>query len=453
MTRTTKPRTGSAGPTGRSASAASPGSFHGAAPAALSAAELREAAAEAGRQMAASAGRLVLVAAELDRREGWRAEGATSLVAWLAERCGVSAASARALAHVGERLVDLPLLREGLVSGELSFDKVRTLVDIASPKNDEALCALAKECTVRELAEVARSAQGPPSPADTGREHERRGLRFNDRLRTLTAQLEADAYAEVRAGLEARAKALSEAEREGEGEGEVSEGEGEGEGDTSDRGDQAERVRWDQRLADALVAIVRAGGEAPSRAAPTPGRRQASDAGPSAPSPYLVVAHVALATLADEASALGGELEHHGWIGAEVVRRLACDGAVVVALDDDVGHTMYEGRARRDPSGAQRRELWRRDRHCRFPGCAHAIFTHPHHLVPWKPDGPTDLSNLVLLCEHHHRRMHARAWSVSGNANEVLTFVGPSGRVMTSRPSPLWTRVTGPGARGGSVAP
>jgi hypothetical protein len=31
---------------------------------------------------------------------------------------------------------------------------------------------------------------------------------------------------------------------------------------------------------------------------------------------------------------------------------------------------------------------------------------------------------------------------MSGNANEELTFTGPTGRVMTSRPSPLWTRVT-----------
>jgi len=166
--------------------------------------------------------------------------------------------------------------------------------------------------------------------------------------------------------------------------------------------------------------------------------------------PVVDPRHVPLATLADPGAPLAGELEHHGLVGADTVRRLACDGAVVVALDDDVGHTMYEGRARRDPSGAQRRELWRRDRHCRFPGCGHATFTHPHHLVPWHPAGRTDLDNLVLLCEHHHRRMHARAWSVVGDANGELTFVGPSGRAMTSRPSPLWTRVTGARARGTS---
>jgi hypothetical protein len=44
--------------------------------------------------------------------------------------------------------------------------------------------------------------------------------------------------------------------------------------------------------------------------------------------------------------------------------------------------------------------------------------------------------------------MHAREWRVEGNANEELSFIGPSGRVMTSRPSPLWTRVTGSGGSG-----
>jgi hypothetical protein len=30
---------------------------------------------------------------------------------------------------------------------------------------------------------------------------------------------------------------------------------------------------------------------------------------------------------------------------------------------------------------------------------------------------------------------------MTGNANEELTIVGPTGRVMTSRPDPRWTRV------------
>jgi predicted restriction endonuclease len=65
-------------------------------------------------------------------------------------------------------------------------------------------------------------------------------------------------------------------------------------------------------------------------------------------------------------------------------------------------------------------------------------FTNVHHIKPWGSGGRTDLENLVLLCQHHHYRLHSLGWSMTGNANEELTLVAPTGRVMTSRPSPLW---------------
>ncbi len=368
----------------------------------LSTTELMDEAAETSRTLAALAGRIVLLAAELDRREGWRSDGATSLEAWLTERCAVAPATARAWAHVGARLFDLPHLAEGLTSGALSFDQVRTVVDAATPESDAAFRAQATECSVRQLAELAKNETAATAlPVSATRERETWAVRFNDACRTMTAQLPSESYAEVRAGLEARARQFP------------SDGE----------------TPFDQRLADALVSVVR-------------GRPTKGDDEP-APSPYVVVAHVPLATLADEDTALAGELEHRGLVDAEVVRRLACDATLVVALDDDVGHTMYEGRARRDPTPTQRRELWRRDRHCRFPGCANATFVNPHHIRWWKRDrGPTDLDNLALLCEYHHHVVHSKQWRLSGDANVELSFVGPNGRVMTSRPSPLWARVT-----------
>jgi Domain of unknown function (DUF222) len=374
--------------------------------AALSTSELMEETAALSRRLASLAGRIVLLAAELDRREAWRDEGATSLEAWLSARCRVSSATARAWAHVGNRLFDLPQLAGGLCEGAVSFDQARAVVDVARPDNEAALVARASECSVRQLAEVAEAAApSRANSASSARQHETRSVRFNDACRTVSAQLPAEAYAEVRAGLEMRAKQIP------------SNGE----------------TRWDQRLADALVSLVR-----------TRSSTETSEE-PSAPSPYVVVAHVPLAALSDEDSELAGELEHRGLIDAVVARRLACDATLVVALDDDVGHTMYEGRARRDPTPTQRRELWRRDRHCRFPGCRNAIFVNPHHLRWWKRDrGTTDLDNLALLCEHHHALVHSKAWVVEGDANGELSFVGPSGRTMTSRPSPLWTRVSTP---------
>jgi hypothetical protein len=185
----------------------------------------------------------------------------------------------------------------------------------------------------------------------------------------------------------------------------------------------------DQRRCDGFMALV---GSA------TPGSS-------TAPSPFFVVAHVALEALLDESAAtseLAGELERDGLLDIETVRHIACDATIAVAVDDEVGHTMYEGRARRFPSGAQRREVIRRDRQCRFPGCSHTTFTNVHHISPWKPGGGTDLPNLVLLCRHHHGVVHRKGWTMSGNANQELSIIGPTGRVMVSRPSALWTRVT-----------
>lgn len=50
-----------------------------------------------------------------------------------------------------------------------------------------------------------------------------------------------------------------------------------------------------------------------------------------------------------------------------------------------------------------RREVERRDGfRCTFATCGRQGFTQVHHIVPW-PDGPTELTNLTLLCHAHHR--------------------------------------------------
>jgi len=367
--------------------------------AALSSEALMDSAAETARQMGALVGRFVELVGELDRREGWRAEGATSLETWVVERCGVSVPTARAWTHVAGRLFDLPQLAAALSTGELSFDKVRAVVDVATPETDHDLRERAAECSVRQLAELARSTSGTDE-VQAQRDHERRSLRCNDRFRTVSVQLPPAPYAEVRACLETRARRIP------------SDGE----------------TPWDQRMCDAFLEMLRSSGTRGS-------------------SPYFVVAHVPLESLidpqSDEASALAGELERDGLLSVETVRRLACDTTIAIAVDDDVGHTMYEGRARREPTDAQHREIRRRDRHCRFPGCTNATFTNTHHIKPWKPDGRTDLDNLALLCEYHHHRVHSKQWTMSGDANAELSFIGPTGRVMTSRPSPLWTRGSG----------
>jgi hypothetical protein len=355
------------------------------------------------RQKAAVEGAIVVLLGEVDRRQAFRDEGATSSEPWAVERFGVSTPTARAYTRLGEKAWDIPHLIESLCAGDLSFDKVRAVAGVATPETDQDLRDQARECSVRQLADVARSNAELSRPSARS-DHDRRFLRFNDQFRTMTVQLPPEAYAQTRTSLETRARKVP------------SDGE----------------TPWDQRLCDAFVETIRSSESgAHGRATTT--------------SPYFVVVHVPLAALADksgETTGLAGELERDGLISCETVRHIVCDATIVIGVDDDVGHTMYEGRARREPTDAQRREVMRRDRHCRFPGCTNATFTNTHHVVPWKPGGRTDLENLALLCLHHHHLVHSGGWTMSGNANEELTFIGPTGRAMTTRPSPLWTTVT-----------
>ena len=352
------------------------------------------------RAKEALCGRAAQLAGEMARRQGFRAIGATSMESYVVGQLGLSRATARALVHVAERLFDLPDLQAALSAGEVSFDKVRVVADVADPESDAEWAETAASLPVADLAELAERSGARERSRAGGREPEHPTLRRNDAALTLTARLPRVDYAEVCARIEAQADLLGAA------------------GDTP----------YDQRLAEALLSLLREHGSGNGSSS----RRKGS--------PYLVVAHVALDSLLNdcELERLGADLECSGLISLEVARRLACDASLVVALDDEAGHTMYEGRARRFPTDAQRRELWRRDRRCRFPGCSHVDFVQAHHVVPWTPTGRTDLDNLALLCHYHHHEVHSNAWSVSGNANEELTFVGPDGRAMASHPSPLW---------------
>ncbi len=173
-------------------------------------------------------GNLLTAAGELDRREAWRSEGATSSGAWISQRLGVAEGTGRIWSHVAEKLWDLPHLAQGLRVGALSFDKVRAAVEIATPESDASVLRQAEECTVRQMTDIVRESPEVTDEQSESR-HEYRYLRCNDARRSITAQLTEDAYALVRAAIAERARAFP------------SDGE----------------TPYDQRRADALVDICR----------------------------------------------------------------------------------------------------------------------------------------------------------------------------------------------------
>ncbi len=390
-------------------------------------------------------GAIVQLQGEVNRRELFRQDGAPTSRDWQLTRFGLSSASARAYDQVGDKAMDLPVLTRALSTGEISLDKMRLAVAVATPETDRELAETARGCTVHELAQQLRARRRPTAAEDEAA-YEARSLRFNDPRRTMSVQLPREDYAATKAYIQAQAKAIP------------------SDGETA----------WDQRCCDALLGILRtsdgrtgsraarddAGGQVGQAKGAQQGTRDGSESNGAGRvperSPYFAVLHAPLQALIEpdgSPTGLAGDLEQGGLISLETVRRLLCDCTFAIAVDDHSGHTMYEGRQRRLPTATQRREIWRRDRCCRFPGCRNMIFTQPHHLEWWTNGGRTDLPNLALLCDYHHHLMHSNGWSVAGDANAELTFVGPNGRTTSSSPSPMWTAVTRPAAKRSAGAP
>ena len=81
------------------------------------------------------------------------------------------------------------------------------------------------------------------------------------------------------------------------------------------------------------------------------------------------------------------------------------------------------GRASRTVTPAQVKALRVRDGGCVHPGCTRSTaFCDAHHVVAWADGGPTDLANLVLLCRHHHRTLHAGGWGLDPDPHQPGRF-------------------------------
>ena len=93
------------------------------------------------------------------------------------------------------------------------------------------------------------------------------------------------------------------------------------------------------------------------------------------------------------------------------------------------------GRSTRVANRAQRRALGALYATCAIPGCdVRYSRTKLHHVIWWRHDGPTDLDNLLPVCERHHQNIHNDGWVLTLTADRTLTIRLPDGQVMTTGP-------------------
>ncbi|OFE16998.1 hypothetical protein BA895_18740 [Humibacillus sp. DSM 29435] len=96
-------------------------------------------------------------------------------------------------------------------------------------------------------------------------------------------------------------------------------------------------------------------------------------------------------------------------LSAAIVRRLACDAAIIPVVLGSDSQPLDLCREERLVTRAMRTALWLRDGGCSFPGCSTpAQWTDAHHVRHWIDGGTTCLGNLALLCRRHHGYVHEK---------------------------------------------
>lgn len=113
-----------------------------------------------------------------------------------------------------------------------------------------------------------------------------------------------------------------------------------------------------------------------------------------------------------------GVLESGESTSMATVERLACSGAVLPYILDGAGQMLDLGREQRLYNRRQRDALSVRDGGCMWPGCDRPpSWTEAHHIRQWARDhGRTDLADGILLCRHHHLRLHDEGWQIDRRA-------------------------------------
>lgn len=134
--------------------------------------------------------------------------------------------------------------------------------------------------------------------------------------------------------------------------------------------------------------------------------------------------------------AMGGS----AMVTSVTAQRLSCDASVARVLLDPQSVPVELGRSRRLFTAQQRKLLGVRDNGCRFPDCGRpARHTDAHHVLAWADGGTSDLTNALLLCRFHHRKVHEGGWHiVIENAqlgtNGRVWLVGPDAQRLVSGP-------------------
>jgi hypothetical protein len=405
---------------------------------------------ELAGHLAAATCQYLLLVADFDAREGWRAWEMPSCAAWLAWKCQVALGTARDHVRVARALRSLPVIRGEFAAGRFSYSKARALARIATPGTERALADMAESMTAGQVDRFAaahrkvsqgekREGRRPATPLE-------RRLTWRigeDGTITFTATLPPEDGAVILQALRASRDDLEHphdatAPQAGSVTGQAGNVPVQAVQAPARAGVplQAERVPVED-LADALTEVCAS-------------YLQAKIAVADNPDVYQVIIHAGAAAItedadpalapADPASAptasaetpapgtAAGQARWPAWhpahpdrchaedgpaISATALQLIGCNATISTMVHDADGRVLAVGRRTRKPPDALRRAVRERDRHrCRFPGCE-SRRVDLHHIRHWSNGGQTSQGNLLCLCRRHHRIVHDKGYIIT----------------------------------------
>lgn len=382
-------------------------------------------------RLAAQTARFLLAIGEYDQRRGWEAWECHDMASWLSWKCAISPVTARQQVRVARSLRDMPLLAERFAAGQLSYSQVRAIARAATPETVESFIDFAGHCTAAQLETITRAFRRSRQAAEETAEHRQRNryLRYHldddgNLVGSFRVPAEAGSILAEAIDEATEAKAIQEADSE-----------------------QAKDPKGAAAV-DALIDLVTAGIQAIQTAdnldtdtryllqviveasilehpdTDYPAVRDTDcDSGLDSDPDF----YPASAAITDPAGVC--QVADGPGLSAHTARRVACDATVVTITQDTNGHLLNLGRKRRTISRLQKIALHRRDRHCQYPGCSRTR-THGHHIIHWADGGPTNLSNLISLCSHHHHLLHEGRYTITTKPDQPPTFTRPDGQTI-----------------------
>jgi hypothetical protein len=380
---------------------------------------------ELAGHLAAATCQFLLLIADFDAREGWRAWEMPSCVAWLAWKCQVAPGTAKDHVRVARALKGLPVVRAEFAAGRFSYSKVRALVRIATPETEGALVDMAESMTAGQVERFAAAHRkcSRNDPADSGQpppppppERKLTWRISDDGTITFTASLPPEDGAVILQALRASRHDLEHLHDREHPDDEPGSPAG-----------QPERVPAED-LADALTDVCAS-------------YLRAKIATADNPDVYQVIIHAGAAAITDDPPTAGAQqtgadqqwaaagpapwpIWHPAWpdrchaedgpaISPAALQLIGCNATISTMVHDANGTILAVGRRTRTPSPALRRAVRDRDHYrCRFPGCQ-SRRVDLHHVRHWANGGETSQDNLLCLCRRHHRIIHDKGYIIT----------------------------------------